>query len=330
MRQFFSTLLCAAIATFILQSMVARGETKFPSRPLQLFVGTSAGGPTDAFARTVAQQLGKQLAQPVVVVNKDGAGGLIAGAFIAHSTPDGYSLLAGSTSSSVLAPLVNPGNANFRQADLRPIALLGATPNVIFVNNDVPARTIADLLKLLKQGDKKFSYASAGVGSITNVAGELFKQKSGVDILHVPYKGGGALIQSVLSGETQIGFLTIGSVIELHRAGKLRILAVLAPQRSPIAPGIPTAEEAGIPGVSAVMNFYLMSQAKVPDSVANILRDNVNQMVKNPEFQKQAAGSQIDLYQPMSSDMVRQTFDSEVEKWRAVIQKSNLQVDVVK
>jgi len=314
----------ATVSLLLLLNATANGDTKYPSRPIQLVVGTSAGGPTDAFARAVARQLGKQLDQSIVVVNKDGAGGLIAGAAVANSAPDGYTLMAGTTSSSVLAPLISKNNPSSRQADLRPIALLGATPNVLFVNNQVPAATVADLLKILKQNGAKFSYASAGIGSITNVAGELFKQRTGVDMLHVPYKGGGALIQSVVAGETEVGFLTIGSVIQLHRTGKLKILAVLGPQRSALAPEIPTAEEAGISGVSAVMNFYLFSHTKVADGVVGVLRDNVSQMLAAPEFRGVAADSQIDLYGPMTVDAVRRTYQGEVEQWRSVVQKANI------
>jgi len=317
----------ATAVSLVLLHAAANGEVKYPSHPIQLVVGTSAGGPTDAFVRAVATPLGKRLAQPVVVINKDGAGGLIAGSTVAKSPPDGYTLLAGSTSSSVLAPMVNRSKLGFRQSDLRPIALLGAAPNVLFVNNQVPAKSVADLIKLLKQDGKKYSYASAGIGSITNVAGELFKQRVGADMLHVPYKGGGALTQSVMAGDTDIGFLPMGGVIQLHRAGKVRILAVLGPKRSALAPEIPTAEEAGISGVSAVMNFYLFSQAQVGDDVANVLRDAVNQVLASPEFQAQAAELQIDLYGPMAFEAVRQVFQTEVEQWHAVVQKANIRAD---
>ncbi|CAN5393480.1 tripartite tricarboxylate transporter substrate binding protein [soil metagenome] len=324
LRRSFNLLCCGTLVGAALDCSAA--ETGFPTRSVRMLVGTSAAGPTDTVARTVSARLDQILGQSFVVENRDGANGLIAGTALVRSQPDGYTLQLGSTSTSVLSLIVTR-TAAFRHSDLAPVAMVGTTPMVLYVNPQVPARNGTELVAMLKQSPGKYSYASAGVGATSNVTGELFKIRTGVDMVHVPYRGGAQLDQSVMAGDTQIGFNTLGGVIGLHRAGKVRILMVLSDRRSELAPEIPTSAEAGCPGLISMFNLYVVAPAKTPASVVNVLNAAAARMLADAEFRKQLTTLLIDVPAPLDPAQVQAAFNAEVEQWRSVVSTAHITVD---
>lgn len=297
----------------------------YPSRPVTIVVGTSAGGPTDAMARSLAQRLQTTLRQNVVVQNSDGAAGMIANGIVARSQPDGHTLGMGTTSLSVLAPMLS-GDSRLDAGRLAPVALVGATPMVLFVSASVPASNAAELVSLMKKAPGKYAYASTGIGSTSNVSGELFKMHGEVDVLHIPYKGGAQLNQSVVTGETQMGINTLGAVLPLHRAGRVKILMVLGERRSALAPELPTSAEAGLPGVVAMLNFYLMAPSDVPEAVAARLNAAVAEFSSTPTFAQEMRNAQIEVYPHQSVAQSRAAFAAERQKWADVIARAGIKV----
>jgi tripartite-type tricarboxylate transporter receptor subunit TctC len=297
----------------------------YPSRPVTMLVGTSAGGPTDAMARSLALHLQRHLKQTVVVENRDGASGMIANGAVARAPADGYTLQLGTTSSNVLAPMLVT-DAKSDTSKLAPVALVGSTPMVLFINNALPVQSPADLVKLMKKSPGTYAYASSGIGSTSNVAGELFKWRAGVDVLHIPYKGGSALNQSVVAGDTQIGINTLGAVLALHKAGKVRILMVLGNERSSLAPELPTASEAGVPGVDAVINFYLMANTDTLAAIVQRLNGAVAEIIKDPKFIQEMQAAQVGIYPHKTGPEARSAFDAETALWSDVVRRAKVSV----
>lgn len=224
-------------------------QEKYPARPITLVVGFSPGGSSDIVARKLASRLGPILKQSVVVLNKDDAGSTIANGFVALAKADGYTLLLGGASGMVMAPLVMKVSYD-PVKDFRSIAMVTSNLMAIAVHPSVPANNLSELVALIKANPGKYSYASSGFGGTDHLTGELFKQTAGnLDLLHVPYKGGGPALNDVIGGHIPISITTLSGLYAASKSGKIRILAVTGAKRSPGAPEIPTAIEAGVPGL---------------------------------------------------------------------------------
>src|SRR5919198_1480408 len=241
----------ASTALWALGARSLRAEGRYPEKPIRLVVPFAPGGETDLIGRKWAQKASPMLGQTIVIDNKPGAGGAVGTAEVARAKPDGYTLLSGTTTTHVINPAVTNGATYDPLKDFVPIAIITIAPTSIAVHPSVAAKTLQELVALVKANPGKYSYGSAGQGSITNLTGELFKrQAGGLDILHVPYKGAGPGLQDLVGGHIPI-FTPILSAAPLayHRAGKVRILAVCSDKRVSSAPDIPTAIEAGVPGM---------------------------------------------------------------------------------
>ena len=230
----------------IIGAAVLAVAADYPDRPVTIVVGFPPGGPSDILARILANKLGGLLGQPFIVDNRPGAGGNVAGAFVAHAEPDGYTLLMGNnailaTNASLYAKIdYDP------EKDFAPITLIGTQANILVVNPDLPAHSLAELIALAKANPGKLNFASSGYGSAAHLAGELFKTEAQIDIVHVPYKGAAPALQDVISGQDQMMFATTTAVIGLIKTGQVRPLAVTTLKRTALLPDIPTIDELGI------------------------------------------------------------------------------------
>jgi tripartite-type tricarboxylate transporter receptor subunit TctC len=228
--------LCACLLAAAAAS--AHAQT-WPSRPIRLVVGFAPGGAADFVARALAEPLGRALGQPFVVENRPGAGSSVAAEQVARSAPDGYSVLIASPSSILVNPLLTPSASFNPLRDLVPVSKVSSSPLVVAVNPGVGVSSLAELIAKAKSAPGKLNFASSGNGSAPHLAAVLFQRVAGVDVVHVPYKGGAPAVQSVLAGDTQFAFATPPSVLPLVQAGRLRALAVTSRSRTPLVPGVP-------------------------------------------------------------------------------------------
>ena len=240
----------------------------WPTRSITLVVPFAAGGGTDAIARVIAEKLAARLGQPVVVENKAGAASAIGTAYVAKSAPDGYTLLMTTNSAMVILPLTQPaGSLQYTPDDLKMIGLTGILPNILIVSPKVPAKSVAELIAYAKERPGQLSFGSSGNGTITHLIGELFKARTGIDTLHVPYRTGVQAAPDVMEGRIQYIFDNIIWSLPMIRAGQLKGLAITTSQRSSLAPDIPTVAESGVPGFVGITWLGLAAPAKTPDDV---------------------------------------------------------------
>src|SRR5712691_10795882 len=229
----------ALCATGLLSGIGLASTQDYPSRPVRWIVGFPPGGPTDIVARLLGQWLSARLGQPFIIENRPGAGGNIATQAVANSAPDGYTLLMASHANAINASLYQKQSFNFL-SDIAPVAALVRVPNVLEVHPSLPAKTVAEFIAYAKANPGKISYASAGNGTSAHLAAELFKAMTGVDMVHVPYRGSGPALTDLLAGQVQVMFDSMPSSIEHIRAGNLRALAVTSATRSEALPDVPT------------------------------------------------------------------------------------------
>lgn len=296
----------------------------WPAKPLRLLVGSAPGGGTDAMARAVADKLGPMLKQTVVVENKPGASNTLA-ADLAAKSADGHTMVMGVSTAHAIAPhLLKLGYDNDR--DLTPVVFVGAVPNILVVNNQVPAKSVQELIALLKRKPGEYNFASSGSGSTQHIAAELFKDVTGVQMTHIPYRGSGPAMVDLMGGQVQIAFETASSVIPHIKSGKVRALAVLSPRRNAQLPDVPTMAEAGVPGVemSAWYGIYMPSATSA--FIQKRIHDDVNQILALPDTQArlQAIGADIT---PMSQEQFAQFHQAENQRYAGIIKKNNISVE---
>lgn len=322
------TRLYAALAAGLLclsavASVQAQGAD-WPTRPLRLLVGSAPGGGTDAMARAVADKLGPMLKQTVVVENKPGASNTLA-ADLAAKSGDGHTMVMGVSTAHAIAPhLLKLGYDNDR--DLTPVVFVGAVPNILVVNNQLPVKSVQDLIALLKRKPGEYNFASSGSGSTQHIAAELFKDITGVQMTHIPYRGSGPAMVDLMGGQVQIAFETASSVIPHIKSGKVRALAVLSARRNPQLPDVPTMAEAGVGGVEMSAWYGIYMPSNTPAAVQQRLHDSVNAVLAMPETQTrlQAIGADIS---PMSQAQFAQFHQAENQRYAAIIKKNHISVE---
>lgn len=296
----------------------------WPNKPLRLLVGSAPGGGTDAMARAVADKLGPLLKQTGVVENKPGASNTLAADLAAKST-DGHTMVMGVSTAHAIAPhLLKLGYDNDR--DLTPVVFVGAVPNILVVNNDVPAKSVQELIALLKSKPGTYNFASSGSGSTQHIAAELFKDATGVQMIHIPYRGSGPALVDLMGGQVQIAFETASSVIPHIKSGKVRALAVLSAKRNAQLPDVPTMAEAGVPGVEMSAWYGIYMPSATPAANQKRIHDAVNGILALPDTQTrlQAIGADIN---PMSQEQFAQFHKSENQRYAGVIKKNNISVE---
>ena len=318
------------LAAFALGTLAATGtaaaQTAFPLRPVTLIVPFPAGGSTDLVARAVATKMGDILGQPMVIVNLEGSGGNVAAATAARAEPDGYTLLMGTAATHAINPALYRSMPYDPVADFAPISLLVAVPNVLVVHPDFPAGDVAQLIALLKANPGKYSYASAGVGTPGHLSGELFKSMAGVDMVHVPYKGGGPALVDVMEGYVPMMFDNLPSSTEPIRAGKLRGLAVTTAQRAASMPDLPTVAESGLPGYETYSWNALFAPAGTPPAVIARLNEAAVAALADPELKAKLEGLGATVVGSTPEQLAAHV-RAELAKWAPVVAASGAQIE---
>ena len=313
--------LCGWTASAFAQS----GSASFPDKPIKIVVTFTTGGAPDILARLIGERLTAAWGQPVIVDNKPGAGGNLGADFVAKAPPDGYTIVVGTVGTHSINGALYSKMPYDMVKDFAPITLLATTPNMLVVNNDVPAKNLKDFIALGKK-DGKMTFASSGSGTSIHVAGELFKTMTGIDMVHVPYKGRATAIPDVLGGRVTMMFDNMPSSLSLVREGKLRALGVTSSTRSPAAPDIPTIAESGLPGFDAVSWFALFAPANTPKPIIEKLQAEVRKILKTPDISKRLADNGLE---PVggSPDELAAYQKSEITKWAKVVKDSGAKVD---
>jgi len=297
----------------------------YPDRPIRLIVPTSPGSTADVVARVVAENLGKALAQPLIVENLAGAAGIPGTRQLVSAKPDGYTL--GIVSSNhAINPSLYKSLPYDTVRDITPISVIGTTPLVVVVGENSPYKTMGDLLKAAREQPGKINYGSSGTGSVLHLAGELLKSKAGVDMMHIPYKGGNALITDVMSGQIQVAFLATPSVLAQVQAGKLRALAVSTPGRLAVLPDVPTLDEAGVKGYSYDAWIALIGPAGLPADIVQKLQAATRQTMQSAPVLK-ALSPQGFVAQGTSASEAAQTLAAELTKSQALVKAAGVTIE---
>jgi tripartite-type tricarboxylate transporter receptor subunit TctC len=296
----------------------------YPLRPVRVIVGFAAGGTTDVLARMIGQWLSERLGQPFLVENRPGAGTNIATEAVVKSAPDGYTLLMVSPPNTINATLYEKLNFNFLR-DIAAVAAIARVPNVMEVNPSVPAKTVAEFIAYAKSNPGKVSFASAGVGSSQHLSGEMFKMMAGVDMVHVPYRGGAPALTDLIGGQVQLMFDNVSSSIEHIRAGKLRPLAVSTATRSDALPDIPTVGDV-LPGFEASAVNGVGVPRETPSDIIALLNRHINAALADPAIKARLAnlGSTVLPGSPADYGML---LANETEKWAKVVKFSGAKPD---
>ncbi|WP_151448909.1 Bug family tripartite tricarboxylate transporter substrate binding protein [Lacisediminimonas profundi] len=279
-------LLTAVMAGLAFSNTAGAQSNDYPNRPIRIIVPFAAGGNTDVVARVTAQYLTQSLGQTVIVENKAGAGGMIATEYVAKAAPDGYTLLMSSTGPHTISPSLMAKINYDPVKDLAPVSNVSSNALVLLVNPSVPATSVKELIALAKAQPGKLSFGSAGIGGTTHLSAEMFKSMAGVNILHVPYKGGAPATAAALAGEVAITFANLSDALPQMKAGKLRALAVTSAARQPQAPDLPTIAEAGLPGYQCIVWNGLVAPGGTPADIVNKLSAAVQKITRTPAFQE--------------------------------------------
>jgi tripartite-type tricarboxylate transporter receptor subunit TctC len=304
---------------------IARAQT-FPVKPIRLVVGFAPGGPADVMARLIGQRMGAILGQSVVVDNRPGAGGTIGARAVAESDPDGYTLLLGNTSTLVISPVTYKNVGYDPVKGFSPIALLGTTSNILIVNPALLVKSVQELIALARAKPGTLNYSSAGIGTPPHLIGEMFKQRLGLEVVHVPYKGGGQSVQAVIAGETQFSFENPAASLPLVQAGNVRALAVTSETRSPQTPELPTMIEAGVPDFTSVSFTAMVAPGGTPPAIVNRLNAAINESLTSPEVGATLVKLSVDA-KPISPEEFAAFLTKERDKWTVVVRTAGVQME---
>ena len=298
-------------------------QNSYPTRPIRIIVPSAPGGGTDYTARTIAHKLTEAVGQTVVVENRPGAAGNIGAEIAAKATPDGYTLVMPITSFAMNPHLYKKLPFDTVN-DFAPITLAALAPLYLVVSPSVPAKNVSELIALAKAKPGQLNYANSGNGTSAHLAGELFKKMAGVDLVSVPYKGGGPAVIDVVAGRVQIYFSTIPAALAQVQAGKLRGLAVTSPKRVNLMPDVPTVAESGLPGYEIVGWFGLFAPAGTPKPAVARLNKEINEILRTPDAQKRFASEGL-VPGGGTPEQLGKFVRSEIEKWGALIKQIGLQ-----
>ena len=317
MRRRCFVVVLALVAISLGNALAQSTGSNFPNRPLRYVVPFPPGGATDIFARIVADALTDRLGQQVVVDNRGGASGLLGAQIAARATPDGYTLFACNIASLAISPALYR-KLGYDPNDFSPLGLIGSNPNALAVNPSIPAATVAEFIAYVKSKPGKLNYGSAGVGTSPQLSMELFKMNAGIDLLHVPYKGGGPLLMALIGNEVQTLFGTVPLLLGPGRTGKVRILGVTSGTRAADLPDVPTVAESGMPGFEVVSWQGLCTPAGAPEVVLAKLRAGLAAALALPDARKRLADQGIQIT-PLAHDKFTQYIRAEQTRWAKLI-----------
>jgi tripartite-type tricarboxylate transporter receptor subunit TctC len=314
---FVSLLLLAGVAPSLAQG--------YPNRPVRVVVGFPPGGPTDVIARLVSQKLSESLGQQFFVENLSGAGGNIASGQVARATPDGYTIMAISTGFMV-NPSLYAKVPYDPIKDFSAVTLVAVSPNVVVVNPSVPAKTLPELVQLIRDNPGKFSYAGPGIGSTPQLGGELFRLTYKLDLVHVPFAGAAPAVQATAGGHTPIAFTALPSSLSAIQSGQVRAIAIAATERSESIPDVPTFTEQGVKDQDADTLTGIVAPAGTPKEIVELLARQVAKSVAQPEFKERLA---VLGFKPVANtpDEFSARIRLEIDKWGKVVRAANLRIE---
>ena len=323
MRRSALLLLCGVLAAAVVLPAAAQ---QYPVRPIRFVLGFAPGGASDTMARAIGTRLSEGLSQPVVIDNRAGAGGNIAAEIVAHSAPDGYTMLLGNNGILAVNISLYSKLAFDPVKDFAPVVLVASQPNVLVVHPGVSADSVKALIALARAKPGQLNYASPGPGTTGHLAGELFKRMAGVEYTIIPFKGGGPAALAMLSGETQFRFATALSVQGHIKSGKLRALAVTTAKRSVSFPSLPTVAEAGVPGFDAITWHGVVVPARTPQPVIARLNREFNKLLQAPDMRERllTLGSEVIGGEPQQ---LTEFMRVEIPRWAKVIKESGAKAD---
>ena len=320
--------ICTLAVTIVLAhaAPVTAQAQIYPNRPVKIIVPTPPGGPVDVMARLVANQIAPLLGQSVFIDNRAGAANTLGSAEAARAAPDGYTLLYSSSSGLVIAPMLqkNAGYDPIRSYD--PVALVAATSNVLVAHPSVPARSVQELVAYAKANPGKINFSSGGIGTLPHLIGEYFKARAGLDVVHVPYRGGAPSIQDVVAGNIQFTFEGISVLLPLIKEGLLRGLAVTGPERSPLLPDLPTLIEAGFANFQATAWTGLLVPRGTPPEIIGKLNAAVNTALRTPEMKTSLDRLAGDPLGGLPQELTK-TIEADLAKWGPIVKALNLSTD---
>jgi tripartite-type tricarboxylate transporter receptor subunit TctC len=310
----------------LLAAAAASAQAPFPNKPVKIIVGFPAGGPLDAHARLLADKLGQQLGQPVIVDYKAGAGGTVGADFVAKSDADGYTLLLANTGTMVINPAIYPKNPYQTLRDFAPVARTAMQPLAIVVHPGVPANTIGELIALAKKSPGRLNYGSAGNGGISHLVPEMFKSATGTFIVHIPYRGSAPAFTDLLGGQVQMMAESIPQASQYVKQGKLRALAVTSRERSTALPDTPTLIEAGLKGFDVVGFYGVLAPAATPKPVVERLAAAFKATLETPDIRNRMVAQGADPAF-LGPDGFTQYLQAEMPKWAKAVKDSGAKLD---
>jgi tripartite-type tricarboxylate transporter receptor subunit TctC len=316
----------AAALAVLLGTQPAALAQNYPTRPITLIIGFAPGGPSDVMARFLSRKLEQELKQPVIVDNRAGAAGNIAGQIVARAAPDGYTLMLGSETPVAINISLYKNLGFDPEKDFEPIGLIGTLTHVLYVHPSVPAKTLGELVALIKASPGKYNFGTGGIGTPGHLSGELLKLKANLDMAHVPFRGTGPALQAVVSGHVQMGIAATSPLMPFVQSGQVVPLAATMLKRTSALPEVPTFVEGGFPGFEVPSWHGLLAPAGLPKDVAATLQRALAATLKDPEFQKQVSELGVELA-PGTPDDFRAYIRAQIPFMAEIIKVSGAKVD---
>jgi len=312
-----ASLLAAAAAAFA-------QDSNYPSRPVRMLAPSAAGGNPDVIARLLAARLSEMFGDPFIVEDVPGVGGVVAAKQIAAAAPDGYMLMLADSGALAINIAMNP-DVGYRLSDFTPITALATLPTILVVKPSIPANTLAEFVALAKTKPNTLSFGSAGTGSIHQLTMIIFEQRAGIELLHVPYRGGTAMVNALLTGEIDAGWSGIPNVLNLIETGKLRALCISVPQRDPSLPEVPTCDELGYKGFNVATMIGLLSAAGAPPVVVGRLQSAVAKIMREPDIAARLATLGIHMEENGTAAYAKFVED-DLERYTKIVDEFHLQI----
>ncbi len=306
--------------------MLPAAAAEYPDRPVRMIVPFTPAGATDLLARLVGERLGAKLGQSVVIDNRAGAGGNVGAEIAARAAPDGYTLLMGPASIYAISATLYPRLGYDLTKDLTPVSLVANVPHVLLVNNDLPVKSVPELIQMAKKNPGQLNIASQGSGTVSHLEAELLKHMAGIDMLHVPYRGSAPAILDLIGGRVHVMFDSIASALPHIRSGKVRAIAAASSARSSLLPGVPTVAESALPGYSAHSWLGIFVPAGTPGDIIGRLQRDLDVAINDPKAQARLVDAG---FEPKSStpEEFAKLVREEIQKWRPIVKMSGATPD---
>lgn len=298
----------------------------YPEKAIRIVVPFAPGGAADTLARALAQNLDKQIEQPVIVENRAGAGGTIGAAAVARAEPDGYTLLLGNVSTLATAPSLYSKLSYNPLEDFTPVTLVGRSPLVFAASSKLQANNLNELIAQAKQDKDGLNYGSSGAGSITHLTGELLNGQIGGAMVHVPYKGSAPVVLAIMSGELDLGVTQVAEVLQQVRAGQIKPLGITGDQRLSVIPDVPTAAEQGVDGLMATTWYAVVGPKGIPQNVLDVLQPLLAKALDDEAFRKRYAEEGL-LIESSSAQELAELIKKDVPQWAEVVKRANVKLD---